>query len=284
MILIADSGATKADWRFIDDKGNITTFSTAGLSPLFWTSEDMSVELKRKLPKSLKPQASSLKSQVFFYGTSCSSRERIKIVETAIKKVFPKAKITINHDILASARALLGNKKGIACILGTGSNSCHYDGKKITETKGGLAYILGDEGSGAHIGLEFLKAFLNDELPEDIRKIFVKEYRLAKDKIFDSIYNKKYPNRYLASFAKFVHEQMKYPYMKNIVKRCFTEFFDKTICKYRDFQSIPVGFVGSIAGNFRDVLHEVAKEKNVTINRIISSPIDELVKYHLPQP
>ena len=151
------------------------------------------------------------------------------------------------------------------------------------ETKGGLTYILGDEGSGAHIGLEFLKAFLNDELPENIRHIFVKEYRITKDKIFDSIYNKKYPNRYLASFAKFVHEQMSDPFMKNIVRQCLTEFFDKTICKYEDHENVPVGFVGSIAGNFGDVLQEVAREKGVTVNKIINSPIDELVKYHLPQ-
>lgn len=281
MILIADSGATKADWRFVDDKGNISCFSTAGLSPLFWTSREMVNEINKKFPKRVKDQIKRQKSKVFFYGTSCSSTQRINIVKVALKTAFPGSKATINHDILASARALLGHSAGIACILGTGSNSCYYDGKKIVEIKGGLTYILGDEGSGAHIGLEFIKAFLNNELPEKVHTTFLKTYRLSKDKIIDSVYNQKYPNRFLATFAKFVHEQMSDPFVENIVKQCMAEFFDKTICRYENHRNVPVGFVGSIAGHFGDVLHEVAKEKGVKINKIINSPIDELVKYHL---
>ena len=283
MMLIADSGATKADWRFIDGQGRITSFSTAGLSPLFWTSKEIANEINKKFTKSLKSQVSSLKSQVFFYGTSCSSRARIRTVELGIKKVFPKSKITINHDILASARALLGNNAGIACILGTGSNSCYYDGKKILETKGGLTYILGDEGSGAHIGMEFIKAFLNSDLPKNIHATFMKESRLTKDKIFHAVYNKKYPNRFLASFSKFVHDHLNDSYMENLVKKCMTDFFNKTICKYENYRSLPVGFVGSIAGHFAAVLDAVAKEKEVSISKIINNPIDDLVKYHLSQ-
>jgi len=283
MILIADSGATKADWRFIDKDGSISAFSTAGLSPLFWTSKEMADEINKKFTKKIKSQITSEKSQIYFYGTSCSSKERIKIVHTALKKVFPKSKEEINHDILASARALLGGKEGIACILGTGSNSCYYDGKKITNMKGGLTYILGDEGSGAHIGLEFLKAFLNNELPEKVHKTFLKEYRLTKDKIFDAVYQKKYPNRFLASFAKFIHEHIEDPFIDKLVKQCMTDFFEKTICKYENHMNVPVGFVGSIASNFKNILHDVAKEKGVTINKIISNPIDELVKFHLKE-
>lgn len=249
----------------------------------------MANEINKKFPKEIKSKVKSRwlsgqKSKVFFYGTSCSSMERIKIVKIALKKVFPKSNTIINHDILASARALLGNKTGIACILGTGSNSCYYNGKKITEIKGGLTYILGDEGSGAHIGIAFIKAFLNNELPDKIHTTFIKKYRLTKDKIFDAVYNKKYPNRYLASFAKFVHENMDDPFLHNLVRNCFAEFFEKTICKYANYQQVPVGFVGSIASNFGDILHAVAKEKGVSINKIINSPIDELVKYHLPLP
>lgn len=283
MILIADSGATKADWRFIDKDGSISSFSTAGLSPLFWTSKEMSDEINKKFTKKIKLQIANQKSQIFFYGTSCSSKERIKIVQTALKKAFPKSKAEINHDILASARALLGSKEGIACILGTGSNSCYYDGKKITQMKGGLTYILGDEGSGAHIGLEFLKAFLNNELPEKVHKTFLKEYRLTKDKIFDAIYQKKYPNRFLASFAKSINEHIEDPFIAKLVKQCVTEFFEKTICKYENHMNVPVGFVGSIASYFKNILMEVAKEKGVTVNKIIGNPIDELVKFHLKE-
>jgi glucosamine kinase len=281
MMLIADSGATKADWKFVDKDGKIFSFSTAGLSPLFWTSKEMADEIIKKFPQEVKLKIKSGKAKIFFYGASCSSKARNKIVQIALKKVFPKSKAIINHDILASARALLGRNEGIACILGTGSNSCYYDGKKITEIKGGLTYILGDEGSGAHIGKEFIKAYLNHELPEDLDKIFQSKYHLTKDKIFDAVYNQKYPNRYLASFAKFVHEQMSYPFIQNLVKQCISEFFDKTICKYDNYQNVPVGFVGSIAGHFGDVLNKVAKEKGVTIGKIITSPIDELVKYHI---
>jgi len=281
MILIADSGATKADWRFIDKDGSVSTFSAAGLSPLFWTSKEMSDEIDKKFPKRIKSKIKSEKTTIYFYGTSCSSKERIKIVHTALKKVFPKSKIEINHDILAAARALLGSKKGIACILGTGSNSCYYDGKKITQMKGGLTYILGDEGSGAHIGLEFMKAFLNNELPEKVHKTFLKEYRLTKDKIFDAVYQKKYPNRFLASFAKFINEHIEYPFIEKLVKQCVTEFFEKTICKYENHMNVPVGFVGSIASYFKNILLDVAKEKGVAVNKIIGNPIDELVKFHL---
>ncbi len=281
MILIADSGATKADWRFIDKDGNISAFSTAGLSPLFWTSKEMAAEIKKKFPKKIFSQISHLRSHIYFYGTSCSSPSRIKIVQVALKKAFPGSKAVIEHDILASARALHGKYEGIACILGTGSNSCYYDGKKITQIKGGLTYILGDEGSGAHIGMEFIKAFLNNELPENVHKTFLKEYRLTKDKIFDAVYKKKYPNRFLASFAKFIHEHSSDPFIKRLVKQCMTEFFEKTVCKYENHKNVPVGFVGSIANNFGGILQEVAQEKGVTINKIISNPIDELVKYHL---
>src|SRR5438105_2547253 len=136
MMLIADSGATKAAWRFIDQDGTITALSTAGLSPLFWTSNEMAREITRKFPVKIRSKIKSGKPVIYFYGASCSSKERVQIVRVALKKVFPGSRAHINHDILASARALLGHRKGIACILGTGSNSCYYDGKKITQTKG----------------------------------------------------------------------------------------------------------------------------------------------------
>ena len=278
MMLIADSGATKTDWRFIDKNGKIHSFSTAGFSPVFWTSN----EIAKEILKHIKLEIRNSKPEIFYYGTGCSSPKRNKVIATALKKAFPKSKAVINHDILASARALLGNKKGIACILGTGSNSCYYDGKKITEIKGGLTYILGDEGSGAHIGKEFIKAYLNEELPAHLHKTFQSKYRLTKDKIFDAVYDQKFPNRFLASFAKFVQEHIEEPFLQSLVRNSFTEFFDRTICKYEDFKYVPVGFVGSVAENFKTILYSVAKEKEVSISKIIQSPIDELVKYHLP--
>src|ERR1051326_1533182 len=141
VFLVTDSGATKADWKLVDGGKIIYSCSTAGLSPLFWTSAEMTNEIKKKFSKKILLQLSKQKFDIYFYGTSCSSKDRIKIVHTALKKVFSKATMHINHDILGSARALCGNSEGIACILGTGSNSCHYDGKKITKIIGGLTYI-----------------------------------------------------------------------------------------------------------------------------------------------
>jgi glucosamine kinase len=283
MMLIADSGATKADWRFIDKSESVHSFSTIGFNPLFWTTKQVTTEIIKSFPKRIKTEISKQKSRIYYYGTSCSSKERKKIIYTALNKIFPKSKIVVDHDMLAAAHAICGDQKGIAAILGTGSNSCYYDGKKITGVIGGFAFILGDEGSGAHLGLEFIKAFLNNELSEKVRKAFLKEYRLTKDKIFDNVYNKKSPNRFLATFAKFIYLHVDDPFLQRLVRNSFAEFFEKTICKYENHKHVPVGFVGSIASNFKDILYEVAKENGVTINKITRNPIEELVKYHLSQ-
>ena len=279
-MLIADSGATKTDWRFIDKNAKVYSISTAGLSPLFWSGKEIAGEIKRKFPKTLLALVKQYKSPIYFYGTSCSSKQRIKIIADGLHGVFPKSKTIINHDILASARALHKKEKGIACILGTGSNSCLYDGKKIIKIIGGLAYILGDEGSGAHIGKEFIKSFLNNELPLPIHQAFIKKYRLDKNDIIDAVYNKKHPNRFLASFAKFIHEHLDNLFIESLVTKSIEDFFEKTVCKYNGYKNIPVGFVGSIAQHFNSILHTVAKSKEVSISKIISHPIDELVNYH----
>src|SRR5687767_8239886 len=214
MLLIADSGATKTDWRFIGDEGKIISFSSPGFNPLFWKSRDIAAEIKKRAPKRVLAAASAKNLSIYFYGASCSSPARKKVIRVALKTVFPKGKAAIEHDILASARALCGREEGIAGILGTGSNSCHYDGKQITRIIGGLTYILGDEGSGAHLGTELLKAFLNGELPENVHADFIKKYRLNKDKIYEALYRKPHPNRFLASFADFVHAHISHPYMR----------------------------------------------------------------------
>jgi glucosamine kinase len=281
MMLIADSGATKTDWIFSDINGSSSYFSTIGFNPLFSSSKEIAGEIIKSFPSEIKKKIFSQKSCVYYYGTGCSSKERKQIVFIALNKVFPKSRIAVEHDMLASARAVCKNEKGIAAILGTGSNSCYYDGKKITRTIGGLTYIFGDEGSGAHIGLLFIKAFLNKELPEKIHKMFFNEFRLTPNLIYNSVYNKKYPNRFLASFAKFVLQYIDNRFLHNLVYSSFSDFFEKTICKYEDNKYVAVGFTGSIAYNFKTILYEVAKERKITINKILPNPIKELVKYHL---
>lgn len=286
MILIADSGSTKTIWYLspnpspIGEGNKAVRFTTSGFNPFFWTTPDIVNEIKRKCPRNIIHHPSSIK-HIFFYGSGCSSPARNKIISLALKKVFPKAKAEVRHDLMGAARALFGNEKGIACILGTGSNSCLYDGKEIIKRIGGIGYVLGDEGGGAHIGLALIKALLNDELPENIQKKFLKEYAISKSKIIESVYNKKHPNRFLAIFAKFIRTHIDNAFLRALVHNCFEQFVDKHICKYENHKQIPVGFVGSIAFHFKDILTETAKEKNIILNKIIKSPIDELVKYHL---
>ena len=279
-MLIADSGATKSDWRFIGNDKKIISFSSPGFNPLFWKSIDIATELKKQTPKIVLSEAENPRLKIFFYGASCSSKERNKVIEIALRIIFQKAKIEINHDLLASARALCGKTEGIAGILGTGSNSCYYDGKKITETKGGLTFILGDEGSGAHMGNELLRAFLNNEMPDNIRTAFLKKYKINKDKIYEALYKKPHPNRYLASFADFVDNNQNEPYLRELAKECFRKFFDKTVCKYKNYKNIPFHCVGSVGFHFSEIVKEVAKEKNILVGNILKSPIEGLVEYH----
>lgn len=281
MILIADSGSTKTAWRFVDDNGKVHSFHTLGFNPFFWTSAEIIQEVNKKCPKKLKSQILNPKSKIFFYGAGCSSKQRIKIVKTALKKVFPKSKIEVEHDLLASARAVCGHEKGIAAILGTGSNSCCYDGEKTIRQRGGWGYIISDEGSGAHIGKKLMQDFINENLPAELYEKLYKKHKLTREKVVQSVYNKSYPNRFLASFAAFVHENIKESYCSSLVKKCFNEFVENHICRYDNYKELPMGCVGSVGFYFQDILREVATENNVMLGKIIESPIDELVNYHL---
>ena len=187
----------------------------------------------------------------------------------------------MDHDLLASARAVCGNEKGIATILGTGSNSCYYDGQNVIRQRGGWGYIISDEGSGAHIGKKLMQDFINENLPAELQEKLYKKHKLTREKVVQSVYNKPYANRFLASFGKFVYENMDEPYCSELVKRRFTEFFESHICRYDDYKELDMGCVGSVGFYFKDILKEVADEHNVKLGKVIESPIDELVKYHL---
>ncbi|MBI3502922.1 MAG: N-acetylglucosamine kinase [Bacteroidetes bacterium] len=281
MILIADSGSTKTAWRFIDEGGNIFAFSSMGFNPFFWKSAAIAKEINKKCPKKIKLQVSNHKSRVFFYGAGCSSKKRINIVKTALRKNFPQAKIFVEHDLLGSARAVCGDEKGIATILGTGSNSCYYDGEKVVRQRGGWGYIISDEGSGAHIGKKLMRDFINENLPAELSEKLHMEYKLTREKVVQSVYNKPYPNRFLASFGKFIHENIHEPYCSELVKKRFTEFFENHICRYDNYKELPMGCVGSVGYYFKNILQEVANVHNVRLGKVIESPIDELVKFHL---
>lgn len=280
MILIADSGSTKTDWRLIDEQQKIHQFSTQGLNPFFIDSSGISAILLSELLHHLPEKPTSV-SELYFYGAGCRTDEKKQVVRTALAEHFSNARLFIETDMLGAARSVCGHHSGIAAILGTGMNSCYYDGKTIVSNQNSLGYILGDEGSGAHIGKTFIQAYLNKEVPASIASAFEQRFNLSSDAIIDSVYRKPLPNRFLAGFSKFVYQNLKEQYMIALVKSCFEQFFDKHICKYPQHKTVKLSCVGSVAFYYSNILRSVAEDKGVNIDTIVETPIAGLTLYHL---
>ena len=281
MKLIADSGSTKTDWRLIDDENKIHQFATQGISPYFQTEEQISEIITSELLSKLDFKILNVELSIYYYGTGCNAEDKKQIIKNALAKNFHHSKIEIHSDLLGAARALCGKKSGIAAILGTGSNTCYFDGEKIIENKFSSGYILGDEGSGAHIGKTFIQAYLNDELPAHLISKFQERYKLSKNDIIDAVYRKPMPNRFLASFCKFIFQNKEDQYLIDLLVNCFGQFFDKHICKYEKHKVVKLSCVGSIAFYFSDILRSVAASKFVSIDTIVETPIAALTLYHL---
>jgi glucosamine kinase len=282
MILIADSGSTKADWRLIDEHQQIHQYATQGINPYFQNEETISMIIQNELLPQLKSGVQSVKPEIYFYGAGCGTVLKKKVVEAALVLHFPTSVIEVNTDLLGAARALCEDKPGIAAILGTGSNTCYYDGVNIIENHASLGYILGDEGSGAHIGKLFIQAYLNKELPETIASRFEDRFQLNKDIILDNIYRQPMPNRFLASFSKFIYQNLKEQFLIDLVATSFNELFDKHILKY-EHAHLKLGCVGSVAFYYSNILRAVALNKGVSLDKIIETPIAGLTLYHLKE-
>jgi glucosamine kinase len=279
MLLIADSGSTKAAWRLVDDTKKIHHFLTEGLNPYFKSHGEIIEEIKTNLIPQF-PAGINV-TRIYFYGAGCSVPEKCDLVQDALLECFPNALITVEHDILAAARAACGNAEGIVCILGTGSNSCLYDGKKIVYKIGGLGYILGDEGSGAHLGKNLLEAYLNKELPEDIDKVFQNTFRLTREEIDKRVYEKPLVSRFLASFSRFIGDHKQHPFFVKMIEYCLDLFLEKHVCRYPNYNSKPVHFVGSVAYYYSDALKRVALARGIIVGKILPYPVEELTLYHL---
>ncbi len=278
MILIADSGSTKTDWRFIDENKSIHQFLTSGLNPYFLNESQIAEIIRTEL----KPKENlNAVSELFFYGAGCSGKAQQEMVANGLGKIFPKAKIEVNHDLLAACRSLCGKESGIVAILGTGSNSCFYEHEKIVVQVPSLGFILGDEGSGTHLGKKLLQAFFYRELPDHLMKNFEDKFHLLKEDVLDTVYKKPLPNRFLASFTHFIFQNRKEETLGKLVHDCFSEFFTHHICKYRDYNKIPLHCTGSVAYYFSDSLRKVAEENGVHLGKITESPIAGLTLYHL---
>ncbi|MXV16216.1 N-acetylglucosamine kinase [Hufsiella ginkgonis] len=279
MIIIADGGSTKTNWCLINDEGKKIYFNTEGYNPFFVDEEYIIGSLQKGLPEDLEFDKIT---EVNYYGAGVHSDEKASILERAIKAVFPGAKVFVGHDLLAAARALLGKEKGFAAILGTGTNSCLYDGDDITHQINSGAYILGDEGSGCHIGKKLLIDYLRGYMPEAVRQSFWDTFGLTPEEIEDAVYTKPMVSRFCASFAKFVYDNnVNIEYTRNLVKTSFDDFFRNLVSHYPDYKNYTFNCVGSVAYNFRNVIEEVAAEWGMEMGQLLRSPIDNLVKFHL---
>ncbi len=274
--LIADSGSTKAEWCLIDGKKK-KTFYTQGLSPYFLSTEQIQKILEQELKTKMKQVEPD---EVFFYGTGCSNPNNVILVKKAIQKVFKKAKISVNHDLMGAAKALCGKEKGIACILGTGSNSCFYNGKKIIKNSPGLGYVLGDEGSGAYLGKKVIQYFLYNTFDEDLMDRFKAKFNTNNNEILEAVYKKPLPNRYLANFTIFLAENRGHYMVENIIEDGFNDFFFNHIYKYRESWTLPINFIGSVAFGFKDVLKEMCSSYELQLGTVLKKPMDGLIKYH----
>ncbi|WBO85574.1 N-acetylglucosamine kinase [Hymenobacter yonginensis] len=277
MILIADGGSTKSSWCQLDEAGNRVHFNTEGYNPDFIDTAGVIASLNKNLPETLHREEVT---EVFYYGAGVSSAKKAEVLAQAMRQVFPQAKVTVDHDLLASARALLGHKPGFAAILGTGTNSCLYDGTRITHNVDSLGYFLGDEGSGSFIGKRLLRDYLRGLLPDGLQEIFQEEFKLTREDILDRLYNQPLPNRFLASFAKFTYDHNNISYCREIVLQGFETFFENIVRHYPNYQDYTFNCIGSVGYNFRDALVQVAKSHDMEVGKIIRSPIDDLVTFH----
>lgn len=278
MILLADSGSTKTDWGLVENGKLVKRLRTSGMNPFQMSEEAITEEIKTHLVPEL---PGTVLDEVHFYGAGCT-KEKQPIVERALR-----ANLTINgecevaSDMLGAARGICGHKPGIACILGTGSNSCSYDGENLVKNVSPLGFILGDEGSGAVLGKLLVGDVLKNQMPEAITKRFFEKYKLTSAEIIDRVYRQPKPNTFLASFVPFLEENIDEPKIYNLVKESFRSFLRRNVMQYDDWQTLPIGFNGSIAKIYKKPLLEALEEEGMHLGRIIQAPMEAMVEYHV---
>ncbi|MDO8897959.1 MAG: ATPase [Bacteroidales bacterium] len=278
MLLIADSGSTKTEWMLIDQGKLIKTIYTEGFNPYYYGVN----EIVRILNAELIPQLDNLiPKQIFYYGSGCSTEQNCNIVSNALRSALATEKITVMHDLLAAAHSLLGESEGIACILGTGSNSCYFDGNKITMNVPSLGYLLADEGSGVYIGKLFITAYLYGEVPDSIVKDFKLHFQSEHHEILDALYRREKPGKYLSEFTRFVGKHIPHSFCQQLVAEAFDAFIRVQLSKYPDYKNLPVTFTGSVAFHFREILKERLKKAGVNAGIISHSPGEGLLKFYL---
>ena len=278
MILIADSGSTKTDWCVVENGVLVQQIFTKGTNPFFQSEEEISNEIATALLPELKTDEFDA---VYFYGAGCGFPDKIEIVHRAISKQLKvKGNVEVATDMLAAARGLCGREAGIACIMGTGSNSCYYDGENIVANVSPLGFILGDEGSGACLGKLMVGDLLKNQMTPELKEKFLKQFDLTPADIIDRVYRKPFPNRFLASLSPFLAQNINEPCVHELVLNSFKAFFKRNIMQYENFQNLKVNLIGSVAFYYKEVLAEVAEAMGIQLGTIIQSPMEGLIKYH----
>ena len=277
MILIADSGSTKTSWYYSKGENHSEYISTGGINPFFRTTKDIVEELK----KDLIPKIDSNIIEIHFYGAGIINEEKGKVVKLALQQLFTSAKIEVQSDLLAAARATFGIKNGIACILGTGANSCLYDGENITEHIPSLGYILGDEGSGAVLGRKIVADYLKGIMPENLSLKFKKQFPLNYAGFLENVYKKEKPNKFLAQFVPFLYDNINENYCREIVEKSFNEFIERNVKWYTNFNELNISFIGSVAYYFGKQLKQVLNNNELKLGTILKEPLEGLVQFHI---
>lgn len=273
--LLADSGATKTSWSLIYDGQVIHQFDSKGISPIYQSEQEIEEYIHQTVFSAFRDKTIDA---IYFYGSGCIP-EKVPIVKNAIYKSFPLETIQVYSDLIAAVHALCGYQKGIACILGTGSNSCEWDGEKIVKQISPLGFILGDEGSGADLGKRLVNNALKEQLPAGMKETFLETYQLTPSIIIDKVYRQPFPSRFLASLSPFLLKNIEEPVVRKIVLASFSDFFEKNVMHY-NYKNNKVNFVGSIAYYYSDILRQAAVDKGIETGIIYKSPMQGLIEFY----
>jgi len=279
MVAIVDSGSTKSDWVILDDfKKVFLKTETIGFNPNFINRELIVPEIEKN--SSLILVKNSI-TKIFFYGSGCGVKKNCETIEEELKKVFTKAESVVREDLLAAAYAAYNGKPAIVCILGTGSNSCYFDGKDIKIEFPSLGFLMGDEGSGSAIGKQLVRRYFMKKLPEDLHTEFEQNYGLKIEDALKNMYHSSRPNAWLADFNRFVIERKNHPYFKTMVYEEMKNFFEYQVVPYKESKDAEINFIGSIAYYYEDTLRSVAEEFHLNLGHVVQKPIESLVDYHI---
>ncbi len=277
MILVADSGSTKTEWKVINDGTPGKSLFTSGINPFFLTDK----EIYNLLKTELEDLAGGSFSNVYYYGTGCNSITRENTVKDAINQFLSANEIFVGSDMLAAARSLCMNEPGIACIIGTGSNSCYYNGQVIVSNVSPLGYILGDEAGAAVIGRKLISGVLKKQVSQKVIDLFFETYKITPGEILENVYMKPFPNRFLGQFARFISANIQITELQDIVTSCFEDFIIRNILQYPESKILPVHFTGSIAFHFRPFLEDLLVKHSLKAGKITLSPMAKLIEYHI---